>query len=513
MKDSGVGIPDNVCERLFQKFSQADSSVTRRYGGTGLGLAICKQLVELMNGQIGVTSRVGFGSTFWFELSLARSGARVPDLHSLPGHLKNLKVLVVDDVPMNLEILARQLDAYGVKVAGVEDAFEGFAELERAWHKGKPYDIVFLDQMMPGMSGLELAARIRSHAMFSETKLVLVSSAGSHGVEKSALMRVDGKVDKPVRQHELLDCLVRVYSAQPNEAVAPPGQSAQLPARSGSSDRPLRILLAEDNKINQKFAVALLEKAGHVVEVVDNGLQAVDAVRRNTYDVVLMDAQMPELDGIGATQEIRALAQPKCNIPIIAMTANAMMGAEKEYLGAGMNDYVSKPVQPEVLFTKLAGIARVIDEASPAPNAEAATLKSVSAIAGKVRPKVDAVAALDLDKLASLEGVLPPESVHDLLRLYLLDTDNHVARIREQSVEGNLDGIARTTHDIVSTAGNIGAALMCALAQRLNKACRDDDDELVKLLVAELLVANLATSDAIRDWLDGSASVRRSRAN
>lgn len=511
VKDSGAGIPEKVCERLFQKFSQADSSVTRRYGGTGLGLAICKQLVELMHGQIGVSSHVGLGSTFWFELSLARSSARVPDLHSLPSHLKNLKVLVVDDVPMNLEILARQLDAYGIKVTSVGDAFEAFAELERAWFKGKPYDIVFLDQMMPGMSGTELAARIRSHASFSETKLVLVSSAGGHGVKKSALSLVDGKVDKPVRQHELLDCLVRVYSAQPSEVVKSSAQSAQPSIRPNLSTRPLRILLAEDNKINQKFAVALLQKAGHAVEVVENGHQAVDAVRRNTYDVVLMDAQMPELDGIGATGEIRALAQPKCNLPIIAMTANAMMGAEKEYIDAGMNDYVSKPVQPEVLFTKLARVARAIEEALPEPGSLEAPLDGVPEIGVDIRQELDNLAALDLEKLRSLEGVLPLESIRDLLRLYLLDTDSHVARIREQSSDGDLDGIARNAHVIVSTAGNIGASQVYALARRLNTACRSDDSEAVKLLVDELVVANLATSDAIRNWLDGSTSVRRSR--
>jgi len=502
VKDSGVGIPEKTCDRLFQKFSQADSSVTRRYGGTGLGLAICRQLVELMSGQIGVVSRFGAGSTFWFQLSLARSNAHVPDLRSLPSHLKNLKVLVVDDVAMNLEILGRQLDAYGIKVKGADDGFQAFAELERAWHQGKPYDIVFVDQMMPGMSGEELAARIRSNAQLSETKLVLVSSAGAHGVKKMSLVLLDAKVDKPVRQHELLDCLVRVYSAQPNDAVLPQAAIDRSPKQKSVLARPLRILLAEDNKINQKFAVALLQKAGHAVEVVDNGLEAVDAVRRSIYDVVLMDAQMPELDGIGATREIRALPEPKRSIPIIAMTANAMVGAEREYIAAGMDDYVSKPVQPEVLFTKLALVASGIE--ARLPSAET----SIEAANAHLAPEPGAgraigeLVVLDHNQLASLAAVLPSEGLRDLLRLYLLDTDNHIAHIREQNVRVDMDGIARNAHVIVSTAGNIGAAQMCELAQQLNQACRDDDANAVDHLVEQLVIANVATSDAIRNWLD-----------
>jgi signal transduction histidine kinase/CheY-like chemotaxis protein len=367
VNDSGVGIPENVCDRLFQKFTQADSSVTRRYGGTGLGLAICKQLIEAMGGQIGVTSRVGVGSTFWFQISLAHSNEKLVDLRQLPSRMKDLRVLVVDDVAMNLEVITRQLGAYGICAKGVEDGFAAIAELERAWHLGRPYDVVFLDQMMPGMSGDELVGRIRHSPDLHETKLVMVSSAGLNGIKRETLAFLDAKVEKPVRQHELLDCLVRLHSV---------GQSARAPAKkpaledSKRTSRALRILVAEDNKINQKFAEALLGNSGHTVHLVENGLQAVDAVRRENYDVVLMDIQMPELDGIGATREIRSLGEPKCGIPIIALTANAMAGDEKRYLDAGMNAYVSKPIRSVELFLKLtevttgvaSGSHRVLEE-------------------------------------------------------------------------------------------------------------------------------------------------------
>lgn len=510
VKDSGVGIPEQVCQKLFQKFSQADSSVTRRYGGTGLGLAICKQLLDLMGGKIGVTSRVGQGSIFWFQVALPHSQARVPDLRSLPGHLKHVNVLVVDDVPTNLEILSRQLGAYGIGVNTARDGFEAFAELERAWHKGEPYDIVFLDQMMPGMSGGDLAQRVRSHAALRDTKLVLVSSAGALGMTRPVIGLVDAKVDKPIRQHELLDCLIRVYSADPEAAAAPRRVSG--PDQKTVSARPLRILLAEDNRINQTFAVALLQKAGHAVEVVDNGRQAVDAVRRNTYDVVLMDAQMPQLDGIGATREIRALPEPKCATPIIAMTADAMAGAEKTYLDAGMDDYVSKPVQAQVLLTKLAQIARAVEAKLPPGERQGEFRNEAAAetLADKVRKAADAK-LLDLDTLATLRDALQPGAVRDLLLLYMLDADNHLALVRQQRAGSDLEGIARNAHVITSTAGNVGAARVSVLAQALNAACHAQDVESVGRLVEELMAANVETADAIRCWLEDALPAARTK--
>jgi signal transduction histidine kinase/CheY-like chemotaxis protein len=506
IKDTGVGIPENRRERLFQKFSQVDNSVTRRYGGTGLGLAICKQLIGLMGGEIDAISRVGAGSTFWFQLPLQRCGAAVSDTKGWTEQLKNLNALIVDDVEMNLEILGRQLSSFGMKVHGVNDGFAAMAELERAWHKGKPYDVVFLDQMMPGLAGEGLVERIRAIPAFIETKLVLVSSAGSHGVKKSALAQLDSILDKPIRQHDLLKCLAKLYRLrlyEPATALAPKealSGEAALPGEGKTVPAKLELLLAEDNKINQQFAVALLSKAGHRVDVVDNGLLAVDAVRRFEYDAVLMDIQMPELGGIEATAQIRALPPSKCDVYIIAMTANAMSGAEQEYLAAGMNDYISKPVDSRLLFSKL---SRVPGKKMPVqPVSGAVPVQEQTRMNSAADHGVDLPApAIDQEKLAVLESVLPFAKIEGLITLFLAEVSGHLTRISSYAAERDFEKVAREAHIIVSTAGNIGAMRMSALARTLEHKCKEQRFHLIGELVAELIETHSAVVLALSEWL------------
>jgi signal transduction histidine kinase/CheY-like chemotaxis protein/HPt (histidine-containing phosphotransfer) domain-containing protein len=507
--DTGVGIPENVRERLFQKFSQVDSSVTRRYGGTGLGLAICKQLVELMGGGIGVTSRVGIGSTFWFQLSLERSSVQLQDVNNLPAQLQHLKALIVDDVEMNLTILGRQLATYEMNVLGAHDGFAGIAELERAWHKGKPYDIVFLDQMMPGLSGEGFAERMRAIPAFCETKLVLISSSGSHDIKKSALRLMDGILEKPIRQNDLLNCLAKLYRFR-----LPEGHPSLAKNVQGASDSTmvsdkniganvgagLDLLLAEDNRINQRFALALLNKAGHHVDIVDNGLKAVDAVRHHEYDAVLMDIQMPELGGVEATAQIRGLPPPSCDVYIIAMTADAMSGAKEEYLAAGMNDYISKPVDANVLLSALARLASKakrgfgIAQPTAQPDNSSAEIKAIDSVAAS--PPV-----LDRDKLAILESVLPFSNIEGLLTLFLSEVDGHLTRINTSQSEANLNALAREAHDVVSSAGNVGAMEVSALARALERACKEGQGVLVERLVVELVQACAVVTIALKEWL------------
>ncbi len=488
VRDTGIGMPESVRVRLFQKFSQADSSVTRRFGGTGLGLAICKELVDLMGGTISATSRLGEGSTFAFELSLPKSGAGLIDYSALPEQLKSLRALVVDDISMNLEILGRQLAALGIAVYKTADGFAAVAELERGWHRGRPYDVVFLDQMMPGLSGLDTARRIRQNPALAETRLVLVTSGGRGDIPRTE-SALDAVLEKPVRQHDLFDALVNLYGRRHLPAARPAAPQAGAPQpRSNTLD----VLVAEDNKINQQFAVALLGKAGHRVTLADNGHAAVDAVRAHDFDVVLMDIQMPELGGVEATRQIRALPEPKRSVPIIAMTAHAMTGAREQYLAAGMNAYISKPIRPELLMRELDAIA---GRAAPKPADEPVA----------VPEPVVSPAVLETGRLDELCAVLPPVVLHDLLLATIADVGASLAAIEKAHGTRDRAVMAQDAHVVVGTAGNIGAASVSALARALEQECRRPDGRPLGASVAALRQAWSEAAPLLGAWMAAHA--------
>jgi PAS domain S-box-containing protein len=502
IKDSGIGMPEDVRSRLFQKFTQADNSITRRYGGTGLGLAICKQLVELMGGVIDVDSRPGFGSRFWFELPLDAAIAPLVERENLPAQLKGVRALAVDDIEMNLEIISRQLKGFGMEVACCNDGFDALAEVERAWHRGNPHDIVFIDQMMPGLSGEMLAERIRAIPQLQETKLVLISSAGRHGRGENARRVLDAILDKPIRQRDLLACLATLYATPVDPAArkapaAKPAAPVPVAVAPGKS-RSLRVLLAEDNKINQKFATALLAKGGHQVRIAENGHQAVDALRREDFDVILMDIQMPELDGIQATRQIRAMSGPKSEIPIIALTAHALAGAREEYIAAGMNDYVSKPVDQTVLLSKLLELGQALDKA-----------QGIVAVA---QPAVDtpasldstlAAAGIDYSCLETLISVMEPAEVRDFLEMYLGEAEERMSRMASA---GDLKSIAGDAHALVGTSGNVGASQVSELARSVEIACKSGDEAAARALLPQLTEALDSTSGALNAWLRAQAT-------
>jgi two-component system, sensor histidine kinase and response regulator len=364
VKDTGIGIPKAGRERLFQSFQQVDASTTRMFGGTGLGLAIAKQLTRLMDGTIGLTSKPGEGSTFWFTLRFEKQPDIPVRLFNLPETVRTKRILIVDDNKTNLTILAGYLKHWGCgcdMATGGEMALSLMHAVAKA---GAPYDLVITDMLMPAMDGAELGRRIKADPVLKEALLIMLTSQGLRG--DAAAMRQIGfaaYLTKPVRRSQLFDCIVTVLNRAPAQQVDfKKDQLVTSYALSEAKRRSLRILLAEDNAINQKLAMHLLSRFGFRADAVTNGREAVQALAQTPYDLVLMDVQMPEMDGLAATRAIRDPDSSVLNhsVPIVAMTAHAMIGDRDKCLTAGMNDYVAKPIQPNLLLQtieRLLGVA------------------------------------------------------------------------------------------------------------------------------------------------------------
>ncbi|MDB5362878.1 MAG: hybrid sensor histidine kinase/response regulator [Rhodospirillales bacterium] len=345
--DTGIGISPALTDRLFNKFEQGDSSINRRYGGTGLGLSICKQLLDLMDdGTIAIEERPGGGSVFRVALTLP-DGESVPNRGAVdPAVLAGLRVLVVDDTEMNRIVFHRQLSDEGIEVDEAPDAASALAALRRAEEAGRPYDIVLLDHDMPGMTGDHLGETIRLHIEWRQPKQILVSSIDQPVRSERARNPFDAALTKPVRHRALVDCLARVMGDGPPASRATAEVRPSSPAATGEG----RVLLVEDNEVNQILAAEVLRDAGYTVELAGDGIEALDAVARGDWDLILMDVQMPNLDGFEATRRLRAQG---VTLPIIAMTANAMAGDRERCLTAGMDDYLSKPLDLDELVARV----------------------------------------------------------------------------------------------------------------------------------------------------------------
>ncbi|MCX8061665.1 MAG: response regulator [Anaerolineales bacterium] len=347
VKDTGIGIPYERQQAIFNRFTQVDGSTTRKYGGTGLGLTICKQLVELMGGEIGVISEPGKGSEFWFWLEFQKQGQKEKWTKASLTELRNSRVLVIDDNLTNRTYLAKTLEGFGCSVCAVGSGTEGLEALSIALEVGNPYQVALIDMQMPGMDGETTIRRIREVDGYEDLKIIVLTSMGVQGdVARFQELGCVGYLLKPIRQQELRDTLLLVLGTSNKK------KKKQLITRHTLAEcaEHCRILLVEDNPINQKVAVKLLNKAGFAVDTATNGLEALEALRNGSYQIVLMDIQMPEMDGFEATSRIRNSGMPYQNIPIIAMTAHALKGDREKCLEAGMNDYVSKPIKGEELF-------------------------------------------------------------------------------------------------------------------------------------------------------------------
>jgi PAS domain S-box-containing protein len=350
--DTGIGIPPEVQRRLFQAFTQADSSTTRRYGGTGLGLAIAKQLVAIMDGKIGVDSEPGKGSTFWFSARFEKQTGASKPVRFQNRNLFNLRVLVVDDNATNRQILRHQLFAWKMEKGSAASGFEALKILREAAAAGTPYHLALLDMQMPEMDGLTLAHAIKSEPEIADTRLIILTSLGKvMSTDEFKAAGIDAYLVKPVKQSRLFDAVVSTMQTSPAVIYGKAADASQPVEPIDPSLARLRILVAEDNQVNQKVALGQLQRLGYAAQAVGNGVEVLKALENNVYDIIFMDCQMPKLDGFETTRRIRERekespgeggARPP--VHIVAMTADAMQGDRERCIAAGMNDYVSKPV-------------------------------------------------------------------------------------------------------------------------------------------------------------------------
>jgi two-component system, sensor histidine kinase and response regulator len=473
VRDTGLGIAEEKQSRLFQPFSQADSSATRRFGGTGLGLTISKRLVELMGGHIGFESQPGKGSTFVFTIPLDEQEAG-PD-STEPGGLRGKPVLVVDDNATNGRILHEMLARWGMKPILVESAPAALDAMLEAAQEGKPFGLVLSDVLMPGIDGFQLAEQIQVTPDLVGARVVMLFSANQpQDTARCQRLGVAASLVKPVKQSELLQAILTALGLSAPACgvrrVVPDWKRQTAIHRL----QPLRILLTEDNLTNQALGLALLEKQGHQVEVAGNGREALATLARSTFDVVLMDVQMPEMDGLEATARIRRREQGTGrHIPIIAMTAHAMKGDRERCLEAGMDGYVSKPVREGELFRVIASLT---DRAAPE---EEPTLGGPEATKADGRSPTEAVAqaaAGSLDKavlMARLGG--REDRLRKIVQLFHNDSDALLVEMRSAIAAGEAERLKLSAHTLKGAAGLFGSPAVITEAQKLEAMGRSGD--------------------------------------
>lgn len=468
VKDTGIGIPADKIDTLFKPFSQVDSSTTRKYGGTGLGLAICAKLVELMGGRIWVESVAGQGSTFLFTIMTTPAAAvqkvysrgRVPELNGK-------RVLMVDDNPTNLHILTLQCQQWGMLPRATTSGNEALSWIKR----GDPFDMAILDMQMPEMDGLELGTEIRRLRSKESLPMIMLTSLG----QQEEILRVvrelfSAYVSKPVRQSQLFDILMSVFSATKQAARSVqtgPKLDPKLAAR-----LPLRVLLAEDNIINQKLALRILEKMGYVADVAADGLEALGALERQRYDIVFMDVQMPEMDGLEATriivQNYPAEKRPK----IIAMTANALQGDRERCIEAGMDDYVSKPILVEE-------VQRVLERWGTAAATERVEHGTPPATGPIIDPNI-------IEGLRQMSDKDDPSFLSELIALFLQISPGLIADIKQFARTADAANLTQAAHKLKGSSANLGARHLADICQKIETQGNGRDLSAIELLLEQL---------------------------
>jgi CheY-like chemotaxis protein/HPt (histidine-containing phosphotransfer) domain-containing protein len=483
--DTGIGIAPEKHQSIFEAFSQADGSTTRQFGGTGLGLTISATLVQMMGGRIWVESALGQGTTVHFTAAFDVASLELPTLMPEPL-LVDLPVLVVDDNPVNRRILHAQLTRWETKPTCVASGQLALQALRAAKEAGAPFLLVLLDANMPGMDGFHVAQAIAANPELMGLTIMMLTSSGQYGdAARARELGISAYLTKPVDAPALHAAICRVLED-------PSIQNARRPAEclaAASAPQGMRILLAEDNIVNQRVAVGLLKKRGHDITVANNGVEALAALAANHFDLILMDIQMPQMGGFEATEEIRRRERETGgHIRIVAMTAHAMTGDRERCLAGGMDGYVSKPIDPTLLF---AAVEQVGDD--PPPSAD---------------PHV-AVAASPIDRETLLSRVGGDEELLiEIVQLFLVDCPLRVAAIREAVAAGDPDEIRLTAHALKGSASNMSADALTAAARTLERLGTERRVEAAPAAMRELAAQALLALDVLRQWVPATAEAR-----
>jgi PAS domain S-box-containing protein len=482
VRDTGIGISEEGKARLFRSFSQVDASTTRRYGGTGLGLAISKRLAELMGGSMWVDSQPGVGSTFHFTLLTETAPARWrPYLDSSQPHLAGKRILIVDDNETNRSILTLQTQSWGMLPYAYASGQEALAQVQA----GVPFDVAILDMQMPDMDGLMLAEQLRRFQNAQELPLVMLTSLGrrdidTQGVEFAAFMH------KPIKPLQLYNALISIFAEQEQaRLVLKPTEATGVQFDALLGQRlPLRILLAEDNTVNQKLALQLLARMGYRADVAANGLEVLEALERQSYDVILMDVQMPEMDGLEASRAIHEDWPAEQRPRIVAMTANAMQGDREECLAAGMDDYLTKPIQVKTL-------QETLERAGLWAKKQTRDLKLIEVAApthdnGRQEESTPALDPEALSELRQFQGEGEPDIVLELAEAFQFETPPLLEALRQAIVEGQPEQLKRAAHNLKGSSNNLGARTMAALSAELEAIGKNGTVEQATELVTHL---------------------------
>ncbi|MDA0330254.1 MAG: response regulator [Gemmatimonadetes bacterium] len=484
VKDTGIGIPADKLDHIFLSFNQVDGSMSRRFGGTGLGLAITSGIVKMMGGQVSVTSDPGAGSTFSFTAAFDRAIETHPAARP-KGDLRGLKVLTVDDHAANRVILVEFAKRMGMEVVSAASGAEALDALDAAYRNGTAIDLALLDCHMPEMGGFQLAEKIRNDARFRDLVLIALTAAGQPGDgARCEELGIASYLLKPLAPSELRDAILLTLENAPKAK-----EKGRLVTRHSLREArlSLNILLAEDNRVNQALAIHMLERFGHRVHLATNGREVLEVLEKEPFDVILMDIQMPEMDGLEATAKIREReAKDGTFIPIVAMTAHAMVGDRDRFLDAGMNDYVSKPINRDRLQEVLRGIGRT----QPPP---------------EVAPPEDAIAEADKAERSYDRAILMERMDHDmdliraLVDVFASDRDKLLGELEGALDGGDAEALERAAHTIKGALGVFGAEPARARAERLEHIGRDGSIEDGRAQYPELRHAVLTLESDLRD--------------